>query len=38
MTSAAGEEIGKGTVNWVSQSSFNPPLVMVGVKADNSLK
>ena len=26
--------MGAATVNWVTQSSFNPPLVVVGVKAD----
>jgi flavin reductase (DIM6/NTAB) family NADH-FMN oxidoreductase RutF len=26
-----------GTINWVSQSSFEPPLVMVGIKRDSSL-
>lgn len=27
--------IGAATVNWVTQSSFSPPLVVVGVKADS---
>jgi flavin reductase (DIM6/NTAB) family NADH-FMN oxidoreductase RutF len=27
--------VGAATVNWVTQSSFNPPLVVVGVKADS---
>ena len=26
-----------GTVNWVTQTSFEPPLVAVGVKADSSI-
>ena len=26
-----------GTVNWISQSSFTPPLVMVAIKADSGL-
>jgi flavin reductase (DIM6/NTAB) family NADH-FMN oxidoreductase RutF len=26
-----------GTINWISQSSFTPPLVMVAIKADTSL-
>ncbi len=26
-----------GTVNWVTQSSFDPPLVVVGVKADSGI-
>lgn len=28
-------KIGAATVNWVTQVSFNPPLVVVGVKADS---
>jgi flavin reductase (DIM6/NTAB) family NADH-FMN oxidoreductase RutF len=27
--------VGAATVNWVTQSSFNPPLIVVGVKADS---
>jgi len=27
--------MGAATVNWVTQSAFNPPLVVVGVKADS---
>ena len=38
MTSASGEEIATGTVNWLSQASFSPPLVMTAVKADSSLR
>lgn len=37
LTAADGEEVAAGTVNWLSQASFNPPLVMVGVKADSHL-
>ncbi|MFQ5879713.1 MAG: flavin reductase family protein [Dehalococcoidia bacterium] len=33
----SGEEYGAGTVNWLSQCSFNPPLVMMGVKRDSRL-
>ena len=29
-----GEKIGTGTINWVSQMSFAPPLVALGVKTD----
>lgn len=29
------EAIGAATVNWVTQTSFDPPLVAVGVKADS---
>lgn len=30
-------EIAAGTINWLSQASFTPPLIMVGVKADSRL-
>ena len=30
-----GDEINAGTVNWVTQSSFKPPLVSVAIKADS---
>ncbi len=26
-----------GTINWISQSSFTPPLIMVAIKADGAL-
>jgi flavin reductase (DIM6/NTAB) family NADH-FMN oxidoreductase RutF len=26
-----------GTINWISQSSFTPPLIMVAIKADSAL-
>jgi len=29
--------VGAGTVNWVTQSSFDPPLVAIGVKTDSGL-
>ena len=28
----AGQEIGAATINWITQTSFSPPLVAVGVK------
>lgn len=31
-----GDEIGLATVNWVTQASFGPPLVVIGVKADST--
>ena len=31
-----GQEVGAATVNWLTQASFAPPLVAVGVKADSS--
>ncbi len=37
LTAADGEEVAAGTVNWLSQASFTPPLVMVGVKRDSHL-
>lgn len=30
-----GKDVGAATVNWVTQTSFSPPLVAVGVKADS---
>jgi len=30
-----GTDLGAATVNWVTQASFAPPLVVVGVKADS---
>jgi flavin reductase (DIM6/NTAB) family NADH-FMN oxidoreductase RutF len=35
LTSAHGDEVGAAGVNWLSQASFEPPLVMVAVKADS---
>jgi flavin reductase (DIM6/NTAB) family NADH-FMN oxidoreductase RutF len=37
LTAADGPDLAAGTVNWLSQASFTPPLVMVGVKADSRL-
>lgn len=37
VTAADGENVAAGTVSWLSQASFEPPLVMVAVKADSSL-
>ncbi len=34
--SSSGEDVGAATVNWVTQTSFAPPLIAVGVKADSS--
>ena len=33
--SKEGKDVGEATVNWVTQTSFSPPLVAVGVKADS---
>ncbi len=35
MTAEAGGDVAAATVNWVTQTSFAPPLVAVGVKADS---
>jgi flavin reductase (DIM6/NTAB) family NADH-FMN oxidoreductase RutF len=35
LTAADGDQLGAAGVNWLSQASFEPPLVMVGVKADS---
>jgi len=36
LTAKAGDgTIGTATVNWVTQTSFAPPLVVIGVKADS---
>ena len=37
MTAESKSGIAAGTVNWVTQASFAPPLVAVGVKADSGL-
>jgi flavin reductase (DIM6/NTAB) family NADH-FMN oxidoreductase RutF len=35
LTSIDGEELAAAGVNWLSQASFEPPLVMIAVKSDN---
>lgn len=35
LTAESGDGIAAATVNWVTQTSFDPPLVVVGVKADS---
>ena len=37
VTAADGNDVAAGTINWLSQASFAPPLVMVGVKAASGL-
>lgn len=32
LTAASGDRVAAATVNWVTQASFEPPLVAVGVK------
>ena len=34
LTADDGETVGSGTINWVSQMSFEPPLLAMGVKKD----
>jgi flavin reductase (DIM6/NTAB) family NADH-FMN oxidoreductase RutF len=36
-TSRADQKFGAGTINWVTQTSFAPPLVVAAIKADSSL-
>ncbi len=36
-TARQGDQYAAGTVNWLSQASFEPPLVMVGLKKDSGL-
>ena len=33
--STDGKQVGAATINWITQASFGPPLVVVGVKADS---
>ena len=35
LTAKDGDDVAAATVNWVTQASFAPPLVVVGVKADS---
>jgi flavin reductase (DIM6/NTAB) family NADH-FMN oxidoreductase RutF len=35
LTSIDGEELAAAGVNWLSQASFEPPLIMIAVKNDN---
>lgn len=35
LTAADGSDVAAATVNWVTQTSFDPPLVVVGMKADS---
>ena len=36
LTAQAGDTVGSGTINWVSQMSFDPPLRALGVKRDTA--
>ena len=35
LTAEADGDVGAATVNWVTQTAFDPPLVVVGMKADS---
>ena len=35
LTAEKGDRVAAATVNWVTQASFEPPLVVVGVKTDS---
>ena len=37
MTVRDGNEVAAGTVTWLSQASFNPPLIMTAVKVESGL-
>ncbi len=34
LTAESADSVGSGTVNWVTQTSFEPPLLALGVKSD----
>lgn len=36
-TSPENSGMAAGTINWISQASFEPPLIMVGIKRDSAL-
>lgn len=35
LTAKHGDDVASGTVNWVTQASFKPPLIAVGIKCDS---
>jgi flavin reductase (DIM6/NTAB) family NADH-FMN oxidoreductase RutF len=35
LTAKDGDDIASGTINWVTQTSFKPPMVAVGIKQDS---
>ena len=37
LSARSEEAAGAGTVDWLSQASFNPPLIMVAAKADSGI-
>jgi flavin reductase (DIM6/NTAB) family NADH-FMN oxidoreductase RutF len=36
LTSRSGERYGAGTVSWISQASFKPPLIMAAVRTESN--
>src|SRR3984885_7685672 len=36
-TARDSESTAAGTINWISQASFEPPLIMAGIKRDSRL-
>lgn len=36
-TARDADRFASGTINWLSQSSFSPPLIMAGIQRDSSL-
>lgn len=37
VTAQRGDDVAAGTINWMTQASFQPPLVAMGLKADSSI-
>jgi flavin reductase (DIM6/NTAB) family NADH-FMN oxidoreductase RutF len=37
VTASDGAQIAAGAINWLSQASFQPPLIMVGIKVESNL-
>ncbi len=37
ITSRHGDALGAATITWVSQASFNPPLLMAAVRPDSNV-
>ena len=35
LTAKHGDDIAAATVNWVTQTAFDPPLLVVGLKTDS---
>ena len=35
LTAKSGNDVAAATVNWVTQTSFEPPLVAVAIKSDS---